>query len=157
MSNNEEQPLSGLDIHEILHLMPHRYPLLLVDRIIDFKRAEYIVGLKNVTINENFFQGHFPDRPVMPGVLIIEAMAQTGGVLIMQEFENIHEYVIFFMTIDKVKFRKPVIPGDQIRLEVEVMFFRRNTCKLKGRALVDGKVVASCEFSSMLVKKDEKK
>jgi beta-hydroxyacyl-ACP dehydratase FabZ len=156
MSSSEEQ-LNSIDIHGILHLMPHRYPLLLVDRILDYKRTEYIVGLKNVTINENFFLGHFPDRPVMPGVLIIEALAQTGGVLIMQEFENIHEYVIFFMTIDKVKFRRPVIPGDQVRMEVEVLFFRRNTCKLKGKALVDGKVVASCEFSSMLVKKDDKK
>jgi len=151
-----ETPQS-IDIHGILELLPHRYPMLLVDRILDYKKLEYIIGLKNVTMNETFFQGHFPDRPVMPGVMIVEAMAQTGGVLIMQEYENIEEYVIFFMSIDKVKFRRPVVPGDQLRMEIEVLFFRRNVAKLKGTAKVDGQTVASAEFSSMLVKKDEKR
>jgi len=146
-----------LDIQGIMELIPHRYPMLLVDRIVELERTKRIVGLKNVTINEQFFQGHFPSRPVMPGVLIVEAMAQTGGVLIMQEYENIQDYVIFFMTVDKVKFRKPVVPGDQIRREVEVLYHRRNICRLKGVAKVDGKVAASAEFSSMLIKKDEKK
>ena len=145
-----------IDIQGIMDLIPHRYPMLLVDRILSYEKQKKIVGIKNVTINESFFQGHFPGRPVMPGVLIVEAMAQTGGVLIMQEFENIKDYVIFFMTIDKVKFRRPVIPGDQLRLEAEVMLFRRKICKLQGRALVDGQVVASAEFSSMLVKREEK-
>lgn len=146
-----------LDIQGIMNLIPHRYPMLLVDRIIEMERRTRIVGIKNVTINEQFFQGHFPARPVMPGVLIVEAMAQTGGVLIMQEYENIEQYVIFFMTVDNVKFRKPVVPGDQIRMEIDVLAFRRNVCRLRGRAIVDGKEVASAEFSSMLVKKDEKK
>jgi len=148
--------MKTIDIHGVINLLPHRYPMLLVDRILDYELGKRIVGLKNVTINEPFFQGHFPGRPVMPGVMIVEAMAQTGGVLIMQEFENVEDYVIFFMSIDKVKFRKPVLPGDQLRMEVEVMLFRRNVCKLKARALVDGKVAASAEFSSMLVKRDEK-
>ena len=138
-----------------MDLLPHRYPMLLVDRIESYEKLKRIVGIKNVTINEHFFQGHFPGRPVMPGVMIVEAMAQTGGVLIMQEFDNIEDYVIFFMTIDKVKFRKPVIPGDQLRMEIEVLMFRRKICKLKGRAFVDGQLAASAEFSSMLVKKDE--
>ncbi|WP_237383659.1 3-hydroxyacyl-ACP dehydratase FabZ [Sulfidibacter corallicola] len=137
-----------------MDIIPHRYPMLLVDRIMEYESCKRIVGLKNVTINEHFFAGHFPGRPVMPGVMIIEALAQTGGVLIAQEFEDIHEYVIFFMTIDNVKFRKPVVPGDQIRLECEVLHFRRKVCRLKGQAFVDGKLVASAEFSSMLVKRD---
>lgn len=148
---------SIIDIQGIMELIPHRYPMLLVDRITAYEKLKFIEGLKNVTINEAFFQGHFPERPVMPGVMIVEAMAQTGGVLIMQEFENIKDYVIFFMTIDKVKFRRPVIPGDQLRMVVEVILFRRNLCKLKGQAYVGDKLVASAEFSSMLVKKDEKK
>jgi len=145
-----------IDIKGILDLLPHRYPMLLVDRILEWEKTKRIVGLKNVTFNESFFQGHFPDRPVMPGVLIIEAMAQTGGVLIMQEFENIEDYVIFFMTIDKVKFRRPVVPGDQLRMEIDVLMFRRKIAKLKAEAFVDGQLVASAEFASMLVKRDEK-
>ncbi len=144
-----------IDIAGIMNLLPHRYPMLLVDRILEVEKQKRIVGIKNVTINEEFFQGHFPGRPVMPGVMIIEAMAQTGGVLIMQEFERIDEYVIFFMSIDKVKFRRPVVPGDQLRMEVEVIFFRRKVCRLKGQAFVDGELVAEAEFASILVKRDE--
>lgn len=146
-----------IDIQGIMELLPHRYPMLMVDRILSYEKLKNIVGIKNVTMNEQFFLGHFPERPVMPGVLIVEAMAQTGGVLIMQEFENIQDYVIFFMTIDKVKFRRPVVPGDQLRMEIEVLLFRRNICKLKGQAFVDGQLAASAEFTSMLVKKDEKR
>ena len=144
-----------IDVQGIMELIPHRYPMLLVDRILSYEKLKKITGIKNVTMNENFFQGHFPGKPVMPGVLIVEAMAQTGGVLIMREFDNIQDHVIFFMTIDKVKFRRPVIPGDQLKMEVEVLMFRRKICKLKGQAFVDGQLVASAEFTSMLVKKDE--
>ena len=143
-----------LDIHGIMELLPHRYPLLLVDRILEMEPKKKIVGLKNVTINEEFFQGHFPGRPVMPGVMIVEAMAQTGGVLIMQEFENIQDYVIFFMSIDKVKFRRPVVPGDQLRMEATVTYFKKKICKLRGEAFVDGQLVAEAEFSSILVPKE---
>ena len=145
----------SIDIHGILELLPHRYPMLLVDRILSFTPQKQIVGLKNVTYNESFFQGHFPGKPVMPGVMIIEAMAQTGGVLIMREFENIDDYVIFFMTIDKVKFRRPVVPGDQLRMELEVLYFRRKIAKLRGSTFVGDQMVASAEFSSMLIKKDQ--
>jgi len=144
-----------IDVRGIMDLIPHRYPMLLVDRIIEMEPKKRIVGIKNVTINEEFFQGHFPGRPVMPGVMIVEAMAQTGAVLVMQEFENIEQYVIFFMSIDKVKFGKPVVPGDQIRMELSIKFFRRNVCKLRGESFVDGKLAAEAEFSSILVKRDE--
>lgn len=156
MTDQKDLP-TVFDIQQIMELIPHRYPMLLVDRIVEMETKKSIVGIKNVTINEQFFQGHFPERPVMPGVLIVEAMAQTGGVLICQEFENIEDYVIFFMTINNVKFRRPVVPGDQVRMEIEVLHFKRNICRLKGSAYVDGKLCASAEFSSMLVKKDEKK
>ena len=147
--------MTTLDINAIMKMLPHRYPLLLVDRILEMERQKRIVGLKNVTMNEEFFQGHFPGRPVMPGVMIVEAMAQTGGVLIMHEFENIEDYVIFFMSIDKVKFRKPVVPGDQIRMEVSVQYFKRKICKLRGEAFVDGQMVAEAEFSSILMPREE--
>ncbi|MCH6547669.1 MAG: 3-hydroxyacyl-ACP dehydratase FabZ, partial [Gemmatimonadetes bacterium] len=110
-----------MDITKILEVLPHRYPMLLVDRIIDSEPGKRIVGIKNVTINEPFFQGHFPGHPIMPGVLIIEAMAQTGGMLMMDTVENPQDKVVYFMTIDKVKFRRPVVPGDQLRLEVELL------------------------------------
>lgn len=152
-----EKEVKSIDIHGIMELIPHRYPMLLVDRILDHEKGKSISGLKNVTMNEHFFQGHFPERPVMPGVMIIEAMAQTGGVLIMQEYDDIQNYVIFFMTIDKVKFRRPVVPGDQLIMDIEVLLFRRNVAKLKGTATVDGQVVASAEFTSMLVRKDDKR
>lgn len=144
-----------MNIGEIMSLLPHRYPLLLVDRILEMERQKRIVGLKNVTINEEFFQGHFPGRPVMPGVMIVEAMAQTGGVLIMQEFEDIEKFVIFFMSIDKVKFRKPVVPGDQLRMVIDVHYFKRRMCRLRGEAFVEGVRVAEAEFSSILVPKEE--
>lgn len=148
---------NSLDIQAIMKLIPHRYPMLLVDRILAMEKGKNIVGIKNVSMNESFFQGHFPGKPVMPGVLLVEAMAQTGGVLLMHEFEDVEKYVVFFITIDKVKFRNPVEPGDQVRMEVEVTFLRGSKCRMKGKALVDGKLVASAEFAAVLVKKDEEK
>jgi len=131
-----------LEINEILGHLPHRYPMLLVDRIVHFEEGKRIVGIKNVTINEPFFAGHFPGHPIMPGVLIVESLGQCGGLLLMNEFENPEDKIVYFMTLDDVKFRKPVVPGDQLRLELELLQFRGRRCKMKGVALVEDKVVA---------------
>jgi UDP-3-O-[3-hydroxymyristoyl] N-acetylglucosamine deacetylase / 3-hydroxyacyl-[acyl-carrier-protein] dehydratase len=140
-----------LGIEQILHYLPHRYPFLLVDRVVEFEERKRIVGLKNVTINEPFFVGHFPGRPVMPGVLIIEAMAQVGGLLVLEQMDNLEEKVIYFMSLDNVKWRRPVVPGDQIRFEVEVLQIRGATCRMKGVGRVDGYVVAEAEMMARVV------
>ncbi|PIE91511.1 MAG: 3-hydroxyacyl-[acyl-carrier-protein] dehydratase FabZ [Acidobacteria bacterium] len=150
-------PEEIINIEKIMEIIPHRYPLLLVDRIIEYKKGESIVGIKNVTINEHFFQGHFPGKPVMPGVLVIEAMAQLGGVLAAREVGGIEDGVIFFMSIEKAKFRKPVVPGDQLRLVAELLYLRRNVCKLKTKAYVDDQVVCEAILCSMLVNNKESK
>lgn len=139
------------DINSILKIMPHRYPFLLIDRILDIVPDKRVVAIKNVTINEPFFQGHFPDHPIMPGVLILEAMAQSGGILLLNNLDNPQDKVVYFMSIDKAKFRRPVMPGDQMRFELEMLTFRRNTCKMVGQALVDEQVVASAEFMAMVM------
>ena len=143
----------GLDIARIMAYLPHRYPFLLVDRILEIEGDRRIVGIKNVTINEPFFQGHFPGHPIMPGVLIIEAMAQVGGMLLMSHFEGqpVEDKVVYFMSLDRVKFRRPVVPGDQIRFELEMLQFRGKTCKMKGTGYVDGQVVAEAEMMAMVV------
>jgi beta-hydroxyacyl-ACP dehydratase FabZ len=143
------------DINEIINTLPHRYPFLLVDRILEFEKSKRIVGLKNVTINEPFFQGHFPGHPIMPGVLIIEAMAQTGAVLALKSVPEteVRNKVIYFMSIDKAKFRKPVVPGDQLRFEIEITKQRGNITGLKAEAKVDGAVVAEAELMAMVVDK----
>ncbi len=140
-----------LSIEQIFQYLPHRYPFLLVDRIIEFEERKRIVGLKNVTINEPFFVGHFPGRPVMPGVLIIEAMAQVGGLLVLEQMENLEDKVIYFMSLDNVKWRRPVIPGDQIRFEVEILQIRGSTCRMKGVGRVDNQVVAEAEMMARVV------
>ena len=137
--------------HGILALLPHRYPFLLVDRILEIEGTTRIVGLKNVTINEPFFQGHFPGHPIMPGVLIVEAMAQVGGVLAMRTIERPEDKVVYFMSLDNVKFRRPVLPGDQLRMEVEMLQNRGRTCRLKGLAYVDGALVAEAEMMARVV------
>ncbi|HET6365270.1 MAG: 3-hydroxyacyl-ACP dehydratase FabZ [Nitrospirota bacterium] len=146
-----------IGIQEIFDILPHRYPMLLVDRILEMEMGKRVVGIKNVTINEPFFQGHFPGHPIMPGVLLLEAMAQTGGVLAMRSAEaegmDIKKKVIYFMTIDKVKFRKPVLPGDQVRFELELNKSRSNIRGFKAQALVDGAVVAEAELMAMIVDK----
>jgi UDP-3-O-[3-hydroxymyristoyl] N-acetylglucosamine deacetylase/3-hydroxyacyl-[acyl-carrier-protein] dehydratase len=134
------------DITRIMEVLPHRYPILLVDRILELEPRRRVVGLKNVTINEPFFQGHFPGHPIMPGVLIVEALAQAGGMLLMDELTASPGKVVYFMALDRVKFRKPVRPGDQLRLEVEVLQIRGATCRMKGAALVEGTVVAEGEM-----------
>jgi UDP-3-O-[3-hydroxymyristoyl] N-acetylglucosamine deacetylase / 3-hydroxyacyl-[acyl-carrier-protein] dehydratase len=140
-----------VDITKILQYLPHRYPMLLVDRVIDYELGKRIVGIKNVTINEPFFQGHYPGHPIMPGVLIIEAMAQVGGLLLMDAIENPDDKVVYFMTMDNVKWRRPVIPGDQIVFELEVLQLRRHTCRMKGVGYVDGNPVAEAEFMARIV------
>ena len=135
------------DIKSIIDHLPHRYPFLLVDRVIEFEEAKRIVALKNVTINEPFFQGHFPDTPIMPGVLIVEAMGQAGGVLVTQSLPPDKQgNLIYFMGFDKVRFRKPVVPGDQLILELEMLNLRTKAVKMAGIAKVDGIVVAEAQL-----------
>lgn len=136
---------------EIRKILPHRYPFLLVDRIIHLEPKVTAVGLKNVTFNEYFFQGHFPDEPIMPGVLIIEAMAQVSGILAFHS--GAQGKSVYFMSIEKAKFRKPVVPGDQLRFEVNVLQHRNNVWKFSGQAFVDDKVVAEAEFTAMVSEK----
>ena len=145
----------AMDIGRILDILPHRYPFLLVDRIVEIEGDKRIVGIKNVTINEPFFQGHFPGHPIMPGVLIIEAMAQVGGMLLLTHFEgqNVADKVVYFMSLDNVKFRRPVLPGDQIRFELEMIAFRGKTCRMKGQGFVDGQIVAEAEMMAVVVDK----
>jgi beta-hydroxyacyl-ACP dehydratase FabZ len=145
----EHEPRT-IDLQGIMDLLPHRYPMLLVDRILDFEPRQWIRGLKNLSFNEAVFQGHFPSRPVFPGVYIVEAMAQTGGCLLMREFEDRARKVIYFMGIDAVKFRKPVLPGDQLVMEVKVIHLKGRICKMRGEAFVGGQKVAEAEFKSML-------
>jgi beta-hydroxyacyl-ACP dehydratase FabZ len=140
-----------LDIHEIQRLIPHRYPFLLIDRIIEMEPGKRIVGLKNVTINEPYFVGHFPGLPIMPGVLILESMAQAGGVLVKKSMNVPDEKLMFFMGIDKAKFRRPVVPGDQIRLEIDVLSLHARFARVRGKAYVDGTLVAEAELSTMIV------
>jgi UDP-3-O-[3-hydroxymyristoyl] N-acetylglucosamine deacetylase/3-hydroxyacyl-[acyl-carrier-protein] dehydratase len=139
------------DINAILKIMPHRYPFLLIDRILDLVPDKRVVAIKNVTMNEPFFQGHFPGHPIMPGVMVLEAMAQAGGVLLLNAIDDPESKVVYFMAIDNAKFRKPVLPGDQLRFELQMHAFRRNTCKMSGRAFVEDDVVASADFMAMVM------
>ncbi len=139
-----------LGIEDIMKVLPHRYPFLLVDRVLEMEAGTRIVGIKNVTINEPFFQGHFPGHPIMPGVLIVEAMAQVGGMLLMGTVEDPDSKVVYFMSLDKVKFRRPVKPGDQLRFELEMVQVRGKICRMKGVAKVDGEVVCEAEMAAMV-------
>lgn len=147
-----------MDTMEIASILPHRYPFLLVDRIVELERGRKIVGIKNVTVNEPFFQGHFPDYPIMPGVLIVEAMAQVAGVLAFKSSkEENSDKLVYFIGIDRAKFRKPVVPGDQLRIEIEVLQERVPFWKMKGEVFVEGKRVAEAVLSAMLGDRREKK
>ncbi len=142
-----------LTINEIMKILPHRYPMLLVDRVVEIDEGKRIVGIKNVTANEQFFQGHFPGAPVMPGVLIVEAMAQCSAVLILRDIPDRDQKLFLFGGVDKARFRRPVVPGDQLRMECEVLQRRSNTVKVKGTATVDGNVVAEAEMLSIMVER----
>ena len=146
-----------LNIKEIMDLIPHRYPFLLVDRVLDYEQGKWVKAVKNVTMNEPFFQGHFPGEPIMPGVLIIEALAQTGGIVAMME-DVAREKLAFFMTIDKAKFRRPVVPGDQLLLHVvEKKRVRGNIVQVHGEATVDGKVVCEADLMFSIFEKGQLK
>ena len=148
----EAQAPVSIDIAEILQRIPHRYPFLLVDRAEDYRAHQSIVGIKCVTINEPFFQGHFPGNPVMPGVLIVEALAQTGAVLMSKSLDaDVKGKTIFFMSLDNCRFRYPVRPGDVIRMEVEVLRARADVFKFRGKALVGDKTAAEADFAAMVV------
>ncbi len=141
-----------INITEIMKLLPHRYPFILVDRVVELVEGDKIIALKNVTINEPFFVGHFPGAPIMPGVLIIEAMAQAGGILFaVSQPEEKRGGPVYFMGMDKVKFRKPVVPGDQLFFEVKILNMRSKAVKMSGIATVEGKCVAEAEFMATLV------
>src|SRR5450432_4076120 len=140
-----------MEIVDIFKILPHRYPFLLIDRVVELERKKRIVALKNVTFNEPYFQGHFPDKPIMPGVLIVEAIAQAGGALLLTEVPNRDELLMVFTGIERARFRRPVVPGDQLRIEVTVKAWRITAARLEGKAYVDGKVAAEATVTCRLV------
>jgi len=143
-----------LDTTGIQSILPHRYPFLMVDAILEMEPKKRIVGVKNVTINENYFVGHFPAKPIMPGVLIIESMAQTGGLLLLQEIPERDSKLLYFVAIDNARFRRPVVPGDQLIVEVVVDAFRGDFCKLSGRASVNGELAAEATLMCKMVDRE---
>lgn len=148
------QPI--MNIGQIMALLPHRYPFLLIDRVLEIERKQRIIAYKNVTVNEPFFQGHFPDFPIMPGVLIIEAIAQAGGCLLLTEFPDRAERLMVFTGIENARFRRPVVPGDQLRIEVTVVQWRSRAVKMLGIATVDGKVACEATIMCQLVPRPAK-
>ena len=151
VENTTVAAATSVDIKRILEMIPHRYPMLMVDRVIDMQLDQSAVGIKNVTINEPFFQGHFPSEPVMPGVLVVEAMAQTAAVLVVATFGAASEgKLVYFMSIDGVRFRRPVQPGDRLELHVQKVQSRGNVWKFSGKAMVEGKVAAEATFAAMI-------
>ena len=149
---------SAVDLARIKRMIPHRYPFLLIDRVERIKKGESAVGIKNVTNNEPFFQGHFPDKPIMPGVMIVEAMAQTAGVLVVDTLGKIDEnLLVYFMTLDKTRFRKLVEPGDVLELHVKILRGRGKIWKFWGEAIVRGEVAAEAEYSAMIITEDDER
>jgi 3-hydroxyacyl-[acyl-carrier-protein] dehydratase len=145
-----------LDITDIMAILPHRYPFLLIDRVVEIVRKQSIVVIKNVTINEPFFQGHFPGYPVMPGVLVIEAMAQAGATLLLTEFPDRDEFLAFFTGIERAKFRRPIVPGDQVRMEIKVLNWRQRAVRMEGVATVEGKLACEAVVMCQLVPRQKK-
>ncbi len=150
-ADRPDEPYS-IDIHRVMELLPHRYPFLMVDRIVELRRAESAVGIKNVSINEPFFQGHFPGAPIMPGVLIIEAMAQTAGALVVETLgKEMEGKLVYFMTIESARFRQPVVPGDRLEIHVSKVHSRGLVWKFQGEARVEDKLVAEAKYSAMIM------
>jgi UDP-3-O-[3-hydroxymyristoyl] N-acetylglucosamine deacetylase/3-hydroxyacyl-[acyl-carrier-protein] dehydratase len=147
----ERTDATRVDVTRIMDVLPHRYPFLLVDRVLEIEPEKRLVGIKNVTINESFFQGHFPGHPIMPGVLIVEGMAQAGGMLLMDHFDDPASKVVYFVSLDGVKFRRPVVPGDQLRYELQMLQFRGRRCRMRGEAYVDGVLVCEAEMMAQVV------
>ena len=148
--------IQTMDIGQIMEFLPHRYPFLLIDRVVEFERAKRIVAIKNVTINEPFFQGHFPGYPIMPGVRVVEAMAQAGCILLLQEVADREQKLVVFTGIEQAKFRRPVTPGDQLRLEVDVLSFRPRAGRMNGKAIVNGKVACEAMLTCAVVPRQRK-
>ena len=146
-----------MDIGQIMEYLPHRYPFLLIDRVVEFERAKRIVAIKNVTINEPFFNGHFPGYPIMPGVLVVEAMAQAGCILLLNEVTDREKKLVLFSGIDAAKFRRPITPGDQLRLEIEVISFRSRGGRMQGKAYVDGKLACEATLTCAVVPRQRSK
>ena len=147
--------MGPIEIGEILSILPHRYPFLLVDRVLEVEPNRRIVAIKNVTINEPFFQGHFPGQPIMPGVLIIEAMAQTGGILLLNSFQNPEEKLVLFMQINNAKFRKQVVPGDQMYMEIELTNKKSKVVMMSGKTYVNDVLVAEAEFMAAIADREK--
>ena len=148
--------MKSFGIDRIMEMLPHRFPFLLVDKVLETEGGKHLVAIKNVTMNEPFFVGHFPEEPVMPGVLLIEAMAQTGGILLLNSLPNFEEKLVFFMKIDKAKFRKTVVPGDQLFIEVELLSKKSTTFIMAGKVYVENVLVAEAEFMAGIVDRPKK-
>jgi 3-hydroxyacyl-[acyl-carrier-protein] dehydratase len=146
----------SFSIQEIMDFLPHRYPFLLIDRVVEFEPKKRLVAIKNVTINEPFFQGHFPGYPIMPGVLVVEAMAQAGGMIMMAEMPDRHAKLVVFTGIERAKFRRPITPGDQLRIEVEVLAMRSRAGRIEGKAFVDGKLTCEATLTCSVVPRQQK-
>ena len=157
MTSENIPPAAPLGITEIMEILPHRYPFLLIDRVVELVRMKRIVAIKNVTINEPFFQGHFPTYPIMPGVLMVEAMAQAGGALLLTEVPDRDDKLMVFTGIDQARFPAPVVPGDQVRIEVEVLKWSRRGATMRGKAHVDGKLVCEAEIKCLVVPRATRK
>lgn len=145
-----------LDINEIQKFLPHRYPFLMIDKVIEMERYKRIVAIKSVTINEAHFQGHFPGKPVMPGVLILESMAQAGGLLLLQEIPNRDEKLLYLASMEKVRFLRPVVPGDQLRIEVDILTWKGDLCKIDAKAFVDGALATEATMLCVMVDRERK-
>jgi beta-hydroxyacyl-ACP dehydratase FabZ len=144
-----------LDVNEIQKYLPHRYPFLMIDKVVEMERYKRIVAVKSVTINENYFQGHFPGKPVMPGVLILESMAQAGGLLLLQEIPDRDKKVLYLASMSDVKFRRPVVPGDQLRIEVNVLAWKGDLCKVEAKTFVDGNITAEAKLLCVMADREE--